>query len=93
MSTPVVRYESTLALPENLPWFVHMPVTVEHVIEKIREIAFPTLLDDGRIGIVWEAIDEWELRGMVEEVRQEVEAMLNAGLVWDRPTLIPGQQS
>lgn len=87
------RYESVLCLPtpEQIRAGVGVGVADEDVIEKIREVAFPTQLHDGRIHIEWNVVDEWDLRGMVDEVRIEVESMLNAGLVWDRPTLIKEQ--
>lgn len=90
----MTRYVSDLVVPiDALSRNRLGALPVEHVVEAIAAIAFPVVheLDDAgaRIRIEWEAEDDWDLHEKVDEVRVEVEALLNAGLAWDRPTELP----
>lgn len=82
-----MSFESILIVPRDA--LTAARVDVGRVVEKIAERAFPSVTTEGgasvTIYIRWEADDLWELREKVDEVKVEVDALLNRGLTWDRP--------
>jgi hypothetical protein len=60
------RWETTVNLPD---------IRVDEVIEKLREIAYPTA-----IVVEVEAENLWKARGLMDECVQEINAMSGVGI-------------